>query len=97
MTNSRLQIRVAFPRPSPESATQAISPITSALRFFSPAKYVICYLLSVISFEPKARMNFRYAHGEISDGFISERPPQNTLVYVTGIPHWLRWWSIAVL
>jgi hypothetical protein len=40
----------------------------------------ICHLSSVISFEPKARMNSRYAHGEISDGLISERPPQKTLV-----------------
>ena len=34
----------------------------------------------VISFEPKARMNSRYAEGEISDGLISDRPPQKTLV-----------------
>jgi hypothetical protein len=35
--------------------------------------------------------------GDISDGLISDRPPQKTLVYDTGIPQATKWLSIAAL
>src|SRR6185436_242503 len=41
--------------------------------------------------------HFAFSTGEISDGLISLRPPQNTLVYRTGMPASWRCWSIAAL
>src|SRR5438132_10574874 len=97
MTDDKSQIRGAFPSVSPGEQYSHPSPDQVGFKAFSPAKFVICHLSYVISFEAKARMNFRYAQGEISDGLISERPPQKTLVYFTGIPHSFKWLSIAAL
>src|SRR5436309_9213657 len=44
---------------------------------------------------PRLRQKSKYANGEISDGLISLRPPQNTFVYDTGIPISARYASIA--
>src|SRR5256885_15620458 len=38
-----------------------------------------------------------YLAGDISEGLISLRPPQKTLVYETGTPTLARWSSIACL
>src|SRR5881296_2724574 len=46
---------------------------------------------------PCARHHDAYTVGEISEGLISLRPPQNTLVYATGIPTASRCASIAAL